>query len=70
MAEKYCLNPLQKCKYRAARTGDCVTSEYCGYKVCFIFGISKETELLLRNMCAIQIQNEEILTLLRQQKQK
>ena len=70
MAEKYCLNPLQKCKYRAARTGDCVTSEYCGYKACFTFGISKETELLLRNMCAIQIQNEEILTLLRQQKQK
>ena len=70
MAEKYCLNPLQKCKYRAARTGDCVTSEHCGYKACFLFGISKETELLLRNMCAIQMQNEEILRLLRQQKQK
>lgn len=70
MAEKYCLNPLQKCKYRAARTGDCVTSEHCGYKARFPFGISKETELLLRNMCAIQIQNAQILDLLQKQKQK
>lgn len=68
MAEKYCLNPLQKCKYRAARTGDCVTSEHCGYKARFPFGISKETELLLRNMCAIQIQNAQILELLQKQK--
>ena len=68
MAEKYCLNPLQKCKYRAARTGDCVTSEHCGYKARFPFGISKETELLLRNMCAIQIQNAQILNLLQKQK--
>ena len=68
MAEKYCLNPLQKCKYRAARTGDCVTSEHCGYKARFPFGISKETELLLRNMCAIQIQNAQILDLLQKQK--
>ena len=68
MAEKYCLNPLQKCKYRAARTGDCVKSEHCGYKACFPFGISKETELLLRNMCAIQIQNAQILNLLQKQK--
>ena len=68
MTEKYCLNPLRECKYRAARTGDCVTSEYCGYKAYFPFGISKETELLLRNMCAIQIQNAQILDLLQKQK--
>ena len=68
MAEKYCSNPLKKCKYRTARTGDCVTSEYCGYKAHFPYGISKETELLLRNMCAIQIQNAQILDLLQKQK--
>ena len=68
MSEKYCLNPLQRCKYRVAITGDCVTSEDCGWKARFPFGISKETELLLRNMCAIQIQNAQILDLLQKQK--
>ena len=66
--EKYCLNPLQKCKYRAARTGECLVSKDCGYKACFRAGLSKETELLLRNMCAIQMQNAKILELLQKQK--
>lgn len=65
---KYCLNPLINCEYRAARTGECIASKDCGYKACFWAGLSKETDLLLRNMCAIQIQNAKILELLQKQK--
>ena len=66
--EKYCLNPSRNCEYRNGRTGECIVSKDCGYKACFRAGLSKETELLLRNMCAIQMQNAKILELLQKQK--
>ena len=70
MAKYYCLSPQTNFVGRAARTGECTISTDCVYKAHFFGGLSKETDLLLRNMCAIQMQNEKILTLLQQQKKK
>lgn len=70
MASNYCLIPSGECSARVESTGECISSTNCRYKACFFCGLERETELLLRNMCAIQIQNAKILALLKKQNQK
>lgn len=66
--EEYCLNPSINCEYRNGRTGECIASKDCAYKAWLPAGLSREMELLLSNMCAIQMQNAKILELLQKQK--
>lgn len=66
--DKYCLNPSINCEYRNGRTGECIASKDCAYKAWVRAGLSRELEVLLCNMCAIQMQNAKILELLQKQK--